>query len=310
VRLLCAGHVNWDVTLEVDRLPGPDGEARITDESQSGGGSAANTASVCSTLDVPAGILGSVGTDQHGYQARRELVDAGVDTGHLVETAVGTAVKYLVVDPDGRVMVLGDDRGNEAFDADDVAPDLLAALDHLHLTSQRPATATELATLAREHDTTVSFDPGRRVTDRDYGTAIERSNYLFLTEREAEAALELDLSDPDDRPDDRVVVLKAGTDGASVRTPDRTCTHGGFDVDPVDTTGAGDAFAAGFLTALLTGWDPDEDATNREATASGATPDFELALRLANACGAIATRQTGARVRITRGDLRRFLEAR
>jgi hypothetical protein len=57
VRVLSAGHVNWDVTLRLDELPEPDGEARINSQSSGGGGSAANTAVALSSLgvDVAAG---------------------------------------------------------------------------------------------------------------------------------------------------------------------------------------------------------------------------------------------------------------
>ena len=43
LRVVCAGHVNWDVTLQVDRLPEPDGEACIDGQRQAGGGSAASS---------------------------------------------------------------------------------------------------------------------------------------------------------------------------------------------------------------------------------------------------------------------------
>ena len=42
VGVITAGHVNWDVTLRVDALPKPDGEARIRSQCRSGGGSAAS----------------------------------------------------------------------------------------------------------------------------------------------------------------------------------------------------------------------------------------------------------------------------
>ncbi|PSQ18284.1 sugar kinase [Halobacteriales archaeon QS_8_69_26] len=329
MRVLCAGHVNWDVTLRVDGLPDPDGEARIVDEHQSGGGSAANTASVASTLSLSAGILGSVGTDRHGWQARRELVDAGVDVSHLVETGVGTAVKYLVVDPDGRVMVLGDDRGNEAFSPDDVSLATIRGLDHLHLTSQRPSTGAELATMAAEVRVPVSVDPGRLVDRRGFEGALEHAEYVFATEREAEA-LGIDPDDPADRPGDRAVVVKHGPDGAEVRTPAGRWANPGYRIDPVDTTGAGDAFAGGFLTALVDGWDPRPDAGDGDGGDDGSgdgddgsgdgdggdeggsddDPDYDRILAAANACGAIAARQTGARVRITRPDVERFLAKR
>lgn len=135
-RVICAGHVNWDVTLRVDKLPVADGEATITDQQQSGGGSASNVASALSALDIETALLGSVGTDENGHLARRELSEAGVDCSPLVTADADTAVKYLVVDTDGEVMVLGNDGANESFDATDLSDETLAAADHLHLTSQ------------------------------------------------------------------------------------------------------------------------------------------------------------------------------
>jgi ribokinase len=345
VRVICAGHVNWDVTLKVDGLPDPDGEARILEHHRSGGGSAANAASVLATLEVPSAILGSVGTDQHGVQARRELVDAGVDATHLVETGVGTATKYLVVDPDGRVMVLGRDRGNEAFHADDVPRETVRAADHLHLTSQRPATAAELATVAGGAGVPVSVDPGRLVGKRGFDEVLDRADYLFLTDAEART-VGIDPDDADDRPSDGVAVVKYGAGGAEVRTPERTVRHDGYEVDPVDTTGAGDAFAGGFVTALLGGWDPRPDGgsgggdggggdgagggdvgSRGDASRGGGdgggegdgaadgrgtvgVPDYDRVLAIANACGALAARRTGARAHISRVDVERFLRGR
>ena len=70
-RVVCAGHVNWDVTLRVDRLPAPDGEAVICGQAESGGGSAANTAAVLVGLDCDPLLLGSVGEDRYAERTRR-----------------------------------------------------------------------------------------------------------------------------------------------------------------------------------------------------------------------------------------------
>jgi len=318
VRVLCAGHVNWDVTLGVDQLPEPDGEARILEQHQSGGGSAANAATVFATLDVQTGVLGSVGTDQYGAQARRELVDAGVDVSFLVETGVGTATKYLVVDPDGRLMVLGRDQGNEAFHADDVPRDVVRSVEHVHMTGQRAATAAELATTARSADVPVSVDPGRLAGRRGLGEVLDCADYRFLTDEEART-VGFDPDDADDRPSSGVVVVKRGSEGAEVRTPETVYQHPGYEIDPVDTTGAGDAFAAGFVTALLEDWDPrpgsggdfDSDATpGAEHPSTGIDVDFDRALAVANACGALAAHRTGARAHVSRTDVERFLAVR
>jgi ribokinase len=272
-RVICAGHVNWDVTLRVDRLPEPDGESLIEERRAAGGGSAANVAVALAGLDLSTALLSSVGDDDHGDAARRELVDAGVECGTLgVASGLPTAVKYLVVDPVGEVMVLSRGGANEVFEADDLPASTLAGADHLHLTSQRPETAATLAARGQAAGVGVSIDPGRRLADRDYDRALAAADLVFLNDREA-------TSDYDGRlqSDGRTVVVKHGPDGAEARTPGGTYVHGGFSVESVDTTGAGDAFAAGYLASVLDGADP------------------ERALAVANACGALTARVVGAR---------------
>jgi ribokinase len=288
VRVCCAGHANWDVTLRVDRLPAADGEARIHDQHSSGGGSAANVAVALSGLDVPAGIVGAVGDDQNGLLARRELEGAGVDVEHLagVESA-GTTVKYLLVAEGGEVAVLGNDGANEAVAPDDVDPAYVRRADHLHLTSQKPATAARLAAVAGEAGVPVSFDPGRRLPDRGFSGTLRRADVVFVNDQEAETLL---AEERDALADDRVVVVKHGEEGAAVHAPEGRFAHPGFEVDPVDTTGAGDAFAAGFIATRL------------------ADGGFERALEFANACGALAAREEGARTAPSRSDVEGFLD--
>jgi len=288
--VVCAGHVNWDVTLRLDRLPDADSESRIRDQRAGGGGSAANVAATLAGLSVPAGVVGATGDDEHGHLARRELVAAGVDTGHLLAVeGAATTVKYLLVDGDGEVAVLGNVGANEALGPEDVDPGYVRAADHLHLTSQRPATAARLAAVASEAGVGVSFDPGRRLADRDFDATVERADVVFVNDREAEALL---AEAPTPPGGERTVVVKHGDRGAEVRTAEGDYVHPGFDVDPVDTTGAGDAFAAGFIATRLEGG------------------DHERALEFANACGALAARGEGARSVPDREAVERFLEGR
>ncbi|RDZ63419.1 sugar kinase [Haloferax sp. Atlit-12N] len=293
-RVICAGHVNWDVTLRVDALPEPDGEATVESRVGAGGGSAANVASGLVGLDVPAALLGSVGDDEHGHAAVAELASKGVDCRHVVSVDRGpTTVKYIVVDAAGEVFVLGSPGVNEAFEATDLPTDPLAAADHLHLTSQSPDTAATLARRAHEVETTVSFDPGRRVGDRGYADALREVDYVFLNDREAatalgEAAVERGRSADAEPVSDvaealarTTLVLKHGPRGAEVRDGDERHVHPGYPVDAVDTTGAGDAFASGFIAARL----------------DGAT--YERALAVANACGALTAAEPGARTQLS-----------
>ncbi len=289
-KVISAGHINWDVTMHVDRLPGPDGETRIERLEQSGGGSAANVAVGLVDLGGQAVVYGSVGGDESGALALRALANAGVDPGHvLIDADEPTSVKYVIVDGEGELCMLANAGANESFSAADLDRDTLAAADHLHLTSQRPETAAALATAAGENGATRSFDPGRRVGERDYDAALHATDLLFLNAREADAVTETTDIDPWE-PEDRVVAIKLGGDGATVRTPHGDVSHPGFPIDPVDTTGAGDAFAAGFLGAAL------RDPTISGGGFSHDPRDYQVPLLVGNACGALASRAITARV--------------
>lgn len=266
-RVLCAGHVNWDVTLRLDRLPSADAESSVRSTRQTGGGSAANVAVCLVGLDCAASLIGSVGDDDYGLLARRELSDADVDLSGVRTAAGDTTTKYLLVDESGEVAVLGAAGVNEAVGPDDVDPDLVAAADHVHLTAQRPATAVRIADLAADAGVPVSVDPGRRFGDRNFEPVVERADVVFVNRVEA-AAL-------GDRPRDLDVVTTFGGDGSRLETPEATYEHPGFELSAVDTSGAGDAFAAGFIAARL-----------RDASP-------ERALAVGNACGALAAATAG-----------------
>lgn len=269
MRVLCAGHVNWDVTFHVDQLPDPDGEVVVRQRVQAGGGSAANVAHGLTRLGTEAVLFGSVGSDDPGRLVVDDLEAAGVDCRNIKQVDGQTAVKYLIVDETGEVMVFAVPGENEAFQPADLDPDTLPEMDVLHLTSQHPDTAAALASQAVDSSVTVSFDPGRRVDARDYEETIERADVVFLNAREAEA-----LGDTARGGGDRTVIVKRGAGGAEAWTRTGSVTHPGFDIDPVDTTGAGDAFAAGYIAAMADG--------------------HEHALEVANACGAMAARSPGA----------------
>ncbi|WP_143415390.1 carbohydrate kinase family protein, partial [Halorubrum sp. SD612] len=148
-KVVSAGHINWDVTIHVESLPEPDGETRIDRLEQSGGGSAANVAVGLVDLGGQSVVYGSVGGDESGALALRELASAGVDPGQvLVDAAEPTSVKYVIVDGGGELLMLANDGANESFSAAGLDRDTLAAADHLHLTGQQPETAAALATPA------------------------------------------------------------------------------------------------------------------------------------------------------------------
>lgn len=292
--VLCAGHVNWDVTLRVGHLPEPDGEVSVEERVQRGGGSAANVAAGLAGLDSAAALFGSVGDDESGTKAIEELEAAGVDADRVrAVPGAETAVKYLVVDYEGEVMVLSNAGANETFTAEHLTGGF-EGVRHLHLTSQLPETAAELAKRAHDAGVPVSFDPGRRLGDRSYAETLRHVDLLFLNRREAVAMVESGLEEA--LADEAAVLIKLGEEGAELRGPEQVVQHDGFAVDPLDTTGAGDAFAAGFLAEV-------------DRVGGLETVNYETALATANACGALAAMETGARVELSRDRLQRFQQS-
>ncbi|GAB3683674.1 carbohydrate kinase family protein [Salinarchaeum chitinilyticum] len=286
--VLVAGHVNWDVTLVVDRLPAADEESPIRERHRGGGGSAANVAAGLTALSVEPSLLGSVGDDEPGRLAREALAERGVDVEDVRITRGETSTKYLLVAGED-VGVLGLDGVNEALRPDDVGPDDVADVEHVHLTGQRVATAERLAELATAAGCTVSLDPGRRADERDYADVLEHVDLAFGTDREIAALF--DGTGANAHMDELLVVETSGAGGAACAVPGGgEQSHPGFEVDVVDTTGAGDAFVAGFLSVWL-----DSEAYGR-------------ALKVGNACGAIASRQVGARSDLDPDVLASFLE--
>ncbi|PSQ35419.1 sugar kinase [Halobacteriales archaeon QS_9_70_65] len=266
MRAVCAGHVNWDVTLQVDRLPVPNDEDWVRERTEPGGGSAANVAALAG-LDREARPFGSVGDDDAGSAIRSELWRAGVETRLRTVAGAATTRKYLLVDDDGEVAVPGTGGADESLSAADIPAATFDDADALHLTGQDPKTAAVLAATAADRGLAVSFDPGRRLTDRDYDD-IDHVDLLFASKRETAAA-----ATP------AWTVTTRGGRGATLSCPEGRLDHPGYDLDgpPVDAAGAGDAFAAGFLAVRLADGDP------------------ERALSVAAACGALAAGERGPR---------------
>jgi ribokinase len=101
-------------------------------------------------------------------------------------------------------------------------------------------------------------------------------------------------------PAELTVVVKHGGDGATIYTPEGSASHAGFAVDPVDLSGAGDAFAAGFLAAVVDG---------ERSVGSAEAAVYTEALAVGNACGALAAQDVTARTELSWDAVDELLES-
>ena len=209
-----------------------------------GGGSAANTAAWAAHLGAPVALVCRIGDDDRGRAATAALPGVAVHAAVDRERPTGTCV--VLVEPGGERTMLPDPGAN-----DGPLPEIPLGR-HLHVVGyallRDGPRASALAAIerARAAGMTVSVDPSSWALIR--AGAIPPVDLLLPNEREA------DVLGPGAE-----MVVKLGAGGArwgDVHVPAEP-------VEVVDTTGAGDAFAAGFLSARLAG------AGRREALSAG-----------------------------------------
>jgi sugar/nucleoside kinase (ribokinase family) len=244
------------------------------------GGSAANVAAFAAAAGTPARFIGAVGDDDAGERLITDLAAGGVDVRARRTGRTGTIV--VLVDEGGERTMLTD-RG-AAVALADVPADWLDGVRWLHLPAYSLTveplgrTAHRLATIARRGGARLSVDVSSVAVVGEYGTdrfaadlETLRPDVVFANAAEAELL-------PSGVPAREAVVVKHGREPVEVRLSDGTTSHVApvDSVGVVDTTGAGDAFAAGFIGARLDG------ATLTEAARAGT----RLAARVLGSSGA------------------------
>jgi sugar/nucleoside kinase (ribokinase family) len=251
---------------------GTDNPAVVT---RSRGGSAANVAAHAAKL-APTRFVGRVGDDRAGTWLTTELAATGVDV--RVQRGGRTGAVVIVVDPLDGERTMYPDRGGAAELAA-IDPAWMVGTTLVHVPAYglvtEPAAGSILGAIdhARRCGAQLSIDASAVTVVERYG----RDRFAELLDRldpeivlaNAEEAAALSLASRRLSPGS-VVVVKDGPRPAVVVFDDGTRAN--VDAEPVpdvrDTTGAGDAFAAGFLAAWLAGADPVEAcrAAHRSAT--------------------------------------------
>ena len=283
VGFVVVGQWMTDVVAE---LPGPLREGTDTNASVQvlGGGAAANTAAWLAHDGQDTTLVARIGDDLLGRAGRAELEGIGVVCRLAVDPRRPSGTCIVLVAPDGERTMIPDAGANEALAPQDIPEDVFAPGRHLHLSGytllvdgSRMAGLSALDR-ARLRGMTTSVDVASVGPLADAGAGRFLSwvtGVDVLLANESEAALLAGLPAP--RPDDPegtalagaalaartlcgvvgTCVVKLGPRGAYVQDASGATAHAPAEgVDVVDTTGAGDAFAAGWLPAWREGVEP------------------------------------------------------
>jgi sugar/nucleoside kinase (ribokinase family) len=285
--LLVLGDANPDLILRGDVEPAFGQAERLVDDAHlTIGGSGAITACGAAKLGLSVALCAVVGDDLFGGWIREQLDARGVALGGvIVDADRPTGLSVVLSRPDDRAILTH--LGTIAeLRADRIDPALLLAARHIHVGSfyLQPALAPDLPRLFEEahaRGATTSVDPNWDPSESWDGGLAETLAHTDVFLPNAEEATRIAGVDDVEGAAERLarsaglVVVKRGRDGALAAGGAALVAADGIPAEPVDTTGAGDSFDAGFLAAWLAGDSPDR------------------ALAIANACGALSTRALG-----------------
>ena len=305
---LVIGDANADVNAELTRFPHEGDDCPLRALGWSSGGSAANVATALALLGARARLLARVGVDPAAAVALRAAAAAKVDLDLVQrDAAIATGLCFAAVSPGGERTFFSHRGANAALDDGGPADPLEGAgwvhvAGHALLEGSQRGITLALATSALRRGIPLSLDlclPLLRGSRELVLELVPRLSVLFANELELPALVGaprvgdlVDLSlDRFSRDDGPVVAAKLGARGSRLGGRARADVPA-FSVVAQDTTGAGDAYVAGFLFALSRGAEP------------------AVAALLGNALGALTATRTGAADALPSHDeVRAFLES-
>jgi sugar/nucleoside kinase (ribokinase family) len=284
--ILVAGEINPDLILSGDVRPEFGQVEKLVDDAALAiGSSSAIFACGAARLGLRVGFIGVCADDVFGRFMLAELGRRDVDVSNVLIQEGGQTGLSVILDLGSDRAILTHPGLIPALRPQDISDGLLRQARHLHVASyflQSGLRAGLPGLFQRAHSLglTTSLDPNWDPTNewQGFDALLPLVDVFLPNENEARAIAEAEslaqaLEFLASR--SKVVAVKRGADGATLRTGETTIAVPSPPVEVADTVGAGDSFDAGFLYGFLNHWDP------------------ERSLKLATACGALSVRKRG-----------------
>ena len=304
--ILCLGLVVADVVASPVKEFPEKGKLILVDNMElHSGGCAVNTGITLKRLGVDTGVMGKVGDDGFGEFLINVLKKEGLDTeGIKKEKESHTSSTMVIVDPDGERRFIHFIGTNGKFSLKDISWEIISKCKILHVAGAMLMPSfdgkplSSLMKKAKEMGKITSLDTAWDFTGKWLSLIEDSLPYVdyFLPSLE-EAKMLSGMENPRDiaqfflKRGVKVVGLKMGDKGSYVTDGKNEVISPAYKIEVIDTTGAGDAFAGGFLLGVLEGWDINFTST------------------FANACGAFAAQSIGATSGIkSRKELLQFIK--
>jgi len=280
--IVVIGDINVDMLGRVKSWPKPGQDCLAPHLEMHVGGVGANSAMALARWGIGVRLAGCVGRDRFGDYVLEHLAQSGVNTNWVQRTADAmTGFFYINITPDGERTFFGSRAANGRVGRIRNVRALCRGAAAAHLVGYNflnPGPARAAKEITREIHARggwVSLDVGMAPSQQIPGKILQLiSSVDILLLSADEATLLTGARDPRaafvrlQKAGARELILKLGKSGCLISQNGGPQHVPSFDVKMVDSTGAGDAFVAGFLQARLRGWSLEEAAI--AATAGGA----------------------------------------
>lgn len=236
------------------------------------GGSAANTVIAAATLGMSTAFIGKISQDGNGSYFEKDMKEAGVNTRLLQgESPSGTA--FTFVSPDGERSFATYLGAAAELSAQDMEADLFKGYANVYIEGyllQNYELIQRILELAKASDMNIIWDLASYNVVEEHlkfltETVLPQVDYLFANEQEAETLTGLKAEKALDvlAEKTKIALVKTGAKGAMAKRGQEIVRVPALQVKALDTTGAGDLFAAGFLFGL------SADLSLKDATSIG-----------------------------------------
>ncbi len=270
------GDADVDIYLDVPHIPMHDEKVAATDATWYPGGMVANFLVALHRLGTSCCFHGPVGADAFGQMVQENFALQGIATNGLIVKPNGSTYYCVVLlDKSGEKALVIAPTDCISPVPNDIDPAIIAPARHLHTAGARLDAALKAARIAKQHNLSVSLDlePSNLGIPAQLAELLTLTDLLFVNHRALAQLTGSDLSPVTALPlllarGPRTVCVTSGAEGAWVGTHEGTWYIPAFAVPIVDSTGAGDTFAAAFVYGYRAGWSPLRSARFAAAAAA------------------------------------------
>ncbi|BDZ67446.1 sugar kinase [Methanobacterium ferruginis] len=256
--LLAIGHTALDYIIQVNEFPQSNSSTTINNMKTFHGGAAANVAMVASSLGLKSSLVSAVGGDFLHSKYQQHLKDCDIDIQDMIMVEEDkTPTAFVLTDNNHDQIFYFYWGAATRFKTSPVPEDGIKNVRAVHLATGDPSFNWKCGKFARKKGKTISFDPGQDLhmySTQDLMDVLKVTDILFGNHHEIQRILEnLKMNVEELRSHGPSIVVETKGKEGSVIYADETINVDALAREPVDPTGAGDSYRAGFLKSYLEG---------------------------------------------------------